>query len=469
MTSPSILDTLITQPPIQSKRKPRTGMNGMSAAAAGFSYHDFYSHLPTHKYLHVPTGELWPASSVNAKLPPVNLADDSYVKAHAWLDEHRAVMQIVWMPGEQQVIEDRVMQAAGWQAHAGARSFNLYVPPSMVTGDATKAGAWLGHLERLYPDDWPFIVNWFAYTVQHPEDKINCALVLGGGPGIGKDTLVEPLRVAVGAHNVADITPAIMFGRFNRWVRNKLVRVSEVRDLGDLDRYGFYEHCKPYLASPPDVIRVDEKNMREYYVANVCNFLFTTNHLTDGLYLPADDRRHYVAWSARTSTDFTDAYFRKFWAWYAGGGMANVVAFLRGHDLSTFDAKAPPPKTSAFWQMVAAGEAPEGGEMRDVIDRLGNPDAITLRDLIDAANAAQMDSLGYELSLRANRRSIPHRMERVGYSAVRNPNAPDDGLYKVGGKRVAVYAKSSLTAAQRYRAAQDRTQPVPKQPPLPDR
>jgi predicted ATPase len=53
--------------------------------------------------------------------------------------------------------------------------------------------------------------------VQRPEDKINCALVLGGGPGVGKDTLIEPLRAAVGAHNVADITPSIMFGRFNGW------------------------------------------------------------------------------------------------------------------------------------------------------------------------------------------------------------------------------------------------------------
>jgi integrase len=52
-------------------------------------------------YLHVPTGELWPASSVNAKPPPMKVGGDRYIKASAWLDEHRAVMQIVWTPGEQ--------------------------------------------------------------------------------------------------------------------------------------------------------------------------------------------------------------------------------------------------------------------------------------------------------------------------------------------------------------------------------
>ncbi|MCC8400954.1 DUF5906 domain-containing protein [Paraburkholderia sp. MMS20-SJTN17] len=426
------------------------------APAQGYSVDDFFTYLPAHKYLHVPTGELWPASSVNAKLPPVKVSGDQCVSACSWLDEHRAVMQIVWMPGEPQVIADRVMQAAGWQTHAGAQSFNLYLPAAPVTGDASKVGPWIGHLERLYPDDWPHLVSWFAHTVQHPEDKINHAIVLGGGPGIGKDTLLEPLRLAVGAHNTSDITPAVMFGRFNRWVRNKLVRVSEVRDLGDLDRYAFYEHCKPYLASPPDVIRVDEKNLREYYVANVSNVIFTTNHLTDGLYLPADDRRHYVCWSTCTSADFTEAYFRKLWTWYAAGGMANVVAFLRERNIATFDAKAPPPKTPAFWQTVAAGESTESGEMRDLLDLLRNPDAVTLTDLIDGSMRHGLSALENELGDRKNRRRVPHVMERAGYVNVRNPDA-DSGLFQVAGRRVAIYAKRSMTVQQQIQAARERT------------
>ncbi|WP_429568270.1 primase-helicase family protein [Paraburkholderia sp. JPY419] len=445
-------------------------MNGVPYPTAGYSPDDFYAHMPTHKYLHVPTGELWPASSVNAKLPMVN-SGGAPIKPATWLDEHRAVMQIVWMPGEPQLIEGRVMQAAGWHAHAGAQSFNLYVPPVPVMGDSNRAGPWLAHLERLYPNEWSYIADWFAYTVQHPADKINYALVLGGGPGVGKDTLIEPLRAAVGSHNVSDISPMVMFGRFNRWVRNKLVRVSEVRDLGDLDRYAFYEHTKPYLASPPDVIRVDEKNLREYYIANVCNVLYTTNHLVDGLYLPADDRRHLVAWTDLTSAAFAEKYWHKLWQWYAVGGTANVVAYLHARDLSDFDPKAPPPKTPAFWQMVAAGEAPESGEMRDVIERLGNPPALTITNVTDEAAEAKMFGLRDELALRANRRSIPHRMERAGYSTVRNPNA-DDGLFKVGGRRVAIYARSSLTVAQRIAAAQKHTEGgglIAKPQPPPDR
>jgi hypothetical protein len=34
------------------------------------------------------------------------------------------------------------------------------------------------------------------------------------------------------------------------------------RDLGELDRYAFHKHMKVYIAAPPDVLRIDEKNIR---------------------------------------------------------------------------------------------------------------------------------------------------------------------------------------------------------------
>ncbi len=82
------------------------------------------------------------------------------------------------------------------------------------------------------------------------------------------------------------------------------MRVSEARDLGEVNRYSFYEHLKAIIAAPPDVLRVDEKNLREYNVPNLCGVIITTNHKTDGIFLPADDRRHYVAWSDLTLDDF---------------------------------------------------------------------------------------------------------------------------------------------------------------------
>jgi hypothetical protein len=78
------------------------------------------------------------------------------------------------------------------------------------------------------------------------------------------------------------VTPGHLLGRFNDFVKSVVLRINEVRDLGDANCYAFYDHLKPYTAAPPDVLRVDEKNVRECPVCNVCGVIFTTNHKIGG-------------------------------------------------------------------------------------------------------------------------------------------------------------------------------------------
>ena len=128
---------------------------------------------------------------------------------------------------------------------------------------------------------------------------------------------------------------------------------------------------KAYTAAPPDVLRVDEKHLREYSVLNVCGVIITTNHKTDGIYLPADDRRHLrrlVGLDARRTSP--PDYWTGLWGWYDDGGDGHVAAYLAQLDLSGFDPKAPPPKTAAFWDIVDASRAPEDAELADVLDRM---------------------------------------------------------------------------------------------------
>src|SRR5262249_49948874 len=140
-------------------------------------------------------------------------------------------------------------------------------------------------------------------------------------------------------------------------------------------------HMKAYTAAPPDVLRVDEKNLREHAVLNVCGVIITTNHKSDGIYLPADDRRHYVAWSKVKKESFTADYWTKLYGWFASGGNAIVPGYPADLDLSSFDPKAPPPKTQAFWEIVDASRVPEDSELADVLDDLGRPEAVTLNQL----------------------------------------------------------------------------------------
>jgi hypothetical protein len=218
--------------------------------------------------------------------------------------------------------------------------------------------------------------------VQCPHQKINRALVLGGAQGIGKDTVLAPVQTAVGPWNFVEVSPSQILGRFNGFAKAVILRVSEARDLGDVDRFAFYDSMKKYEAAPPEALRVDEKNLREYAALNVCGVVITSND-KDSLYLPRDDRRHFVTWSPRTRDEerFAGSYWSDLYAWFASGGAAHAAAYLRAFDLTHFNPAAPPPHTAAFWMAVDAHRPPEDAELADAVDRLGNPRALTLTQI----------------------------------------------------------------------------------------
>jgi hypothetical protein len=431
-------------------------------AGQGVRLEDFRAYKPAHNYIYTPAREPWPAASVNATIAPVKLFDKEgnpildkqgkhlSIPASQWLDQHQSVEQMTWAPGWPMLIEDYLIAEGAWVRRNGVTTFNLYLPPSIELGDPDEAGPWLEHVHKIYPNDAEHIINWLAQRLQHPGDKINHALVLGGNQGIGKDTLLEPIKHAVGAANFHEVSPKQVMGRFNGFLKSVILRINEARDLGEYDRYAFYDHMKAYTAAPPDVLRVDEKNLREYRIVNCCGVVITTNHKSDGIHLTADDRRHYVAWSELSKDDFPAGYWKELWSWYRNGGSGHVATYLMQRDISKFDAKAPPAKTEAFWAIADSGRAPEEDEMADVLDALGKPDAVTLTDIAIAAG------LGREFSKwlddRKNNRIIPHRLEACGYVRVRNEDAKD-GQWKVAGRRQAIYARAEMAMAERVRAA----------------
>ncbi len=115
----------------------------------------------------------------------------------------------------------------------------------------------------------------------------------------------------------------------------------------------------------------------------------------------------------------------KVWSWFDRGGDRNVAAYLTSLDLSSFDPKAPPPKTQAFWDIVDASRAPEDAELADVIDAFGKdkdpngepvaPVAFTLAKVLEMATTLapkdndgnpERSSFAYWLADRKNRRQI---------------------------------------------------------------
>lgn len=410
------------------------------------SVDDFSAYMPQHNYIFRPTGELWTAAGVNARIPPT-LDNGEKIKANRWIDQNAPVEQMTWWPGAPLDIRNKLVMEGGWISKPGATVFNLYRPPTIKpkSGDVTR---WTNHVHDIYGEYAPHIIAWCAHRVQEPGEKVNHGLVLGGEPGIGKDTILEPVKQAIGEWNFREVSPAGMLERFNPYLKAVVLRISEAHDRGENNRYAFYEHTKTLLAAPPNVLRIDEKNIREHLIPNVVGVIMTSNH-KDALYLPANDRRHYVAWSEKTQGDFEPEYWNSLYQWYEGGGYETVAAFLADYDLTEFDPKAPPPKTPAFWDVVASSSSPENADFLTVLEKMGMPPAVTIERI---KMLADDQSLMDWINDRKNRKAILHRFEDCGYTRVSNPDSKQ-GLWQIAGKQVSVYALSSLSLRERMGAA----------------
>ena len=80
---------------------------------SGVSRDDFYAYMPTHSYIYTPTREMWPAASVNARVPSIPTSSGKVIPASAWLDQHRAVEQMTWAPGLPMLINNKLISDGG--------------------------------------------------------------------------------------------------------------------------------------------------------------------------------------------------------------------------------------------------------------------------------------------------------------------------------------------------------------------
>ena len=461
----------------------------------GDSLGDFFAFAPQHTFIELASRKPWPAISIDTRLPMVALIDNDgqlvrdapvvgkngepkgddpdgdpvLLRPSVWLDQNRSINGITWAPGMPLVVFNKVVvENIGWIDAPGKVTFNTYRPPNPRPGNPRKAGPWLKLVRKVYGRHARRIITWLAYRTQHPEIKINHSIMFGGVPNIGKDTIIEGVREAVGGWNIREASPQDLFEKYNGFAKAVILRISETRDLGELSQHALYNKMKTYLAAPPPTIMVNEKYINQYEIINVCGVIFTSNYKETGLYLPPDDRRHFVLWSERKPEDFKPEDFKPqdftprqknptfwnwMWDWYeTQNGYAHVAAYLQQLDVSKFNPKEPPPKTEAFWAIANANRAREETELAEVLAIMGNPSAVTLSQILKAP----MPSIKLQewLSDRKNRRVIPKHMEAAEYVYVHNPDRKD-GLWSICGLKQAIYARMEMMVRGRVDAARD--------------
>jgi hypothetical protein len=243
--------------------------------------------------------------------------------------------------------------------------------PEAVAGNIQP---WLAHLERMIPDkrERAHVLDVMAFKVQHPNRKINRAVLHGGNPGSGKDTLWAPFFWAVGGPSLKNVSLVRNEEITSQWgyaLETEVLVVNELRQSEAKDRRALENTLKPLIAAPPEYLSVQRKGLAPYDLVNRLQVIAFSNERV-AINLPSDDRRWFVVWS--DAPRMTDEEGAAIWAWLESGGKSAVAAWLHQRDVSAFNPGATPFMTEAKAIMVEAGMSGAESFLVDLMrNRLG--------------------------------------------------------------------------------------------------
>jgi hypothetical protein len=226
--------------------------------------------------------------------------------------------------------------------------------PPAVAGDI---GPWLAHVERMIPEEREraHVLDVMAFKVQNPHRKINHAVLHGGAPGVGKDTLWAPFLWAIGGDaliNVSLVRNEELTSQWGYALETEVMVINELRQAEAKDRRALENQLKPLIAAPPDMLPINRKGLHPYMALNRLFVLAYSNERV-AINLPTEDRRWFVIWS--DAGRMSPAESVGLWAWYKSGGMSCVAAWLHLRDVAAFNPGLPPMMTEAKAIMVEAG------------------------------------------------------------------------------------------------------------------
>jgi len=227
-------------------------------------------------------------------------------------------------------------------------------PPVALGVDPTP---WLKHVERMIPDavEREHVLNVMAFKVQNPNVKVNHAVLHGGHPGSGKDTMWAPFFWAIGGESLANVKKLDNKDLSTPWgyhLECEVLIINELRQPEASDRRALENSLKPVIAAPPEYLSIQRKGLAPYEAVNRLQVVAFSNERM-AITIPSNDRRWFVLWSDALCMDAAAA--SRMWAWYKAGGLAAVAAWLASRDVSAFNAGAAPPMTEAKAIMVETG------------------------------------------------------------------------------------------------------------------
>lgn len=267
--------------------------------------------------------------------------------------------------------------------HEGKRMLNSYRDSGIVPCDVLDADGqavvdlFMDHVRFTLEDETEqrLLIDFMAWVVQHPGQKVNWSLLLQGAQGVGKSYFGVVMMLVLG-EMARNVEPAALSGRFTSWAHGAtLVIVEEIRVVSE-NRFEIIDRLKPFISNA--TIQIEEKGRDHRTVPNFSSYLMFTNH-KDALPLGAGDRRYAPLFSRVQSEQ---QLFRELGGEVAAGDYftrlfdeserrADALSrFLRDWPISgSFNAKGRAPHTKAREAMMALAISPERSSVEDFLEK----------------------------------------------------------------------------------------------------
>jgi len=271
---------------------------------------------------------------------------------------------------------------------------NMWTEQDQPKGKPGDITPWREHFRKLgWEEHFEHMQQWMAFTLRHPEEKINHMLLLGSGEGCGKDFLLYPLIKGMG-ENGYTISGDELTSDFDDYLLStKYLHINET-DLADHRKaVQVSNKLKPIAAAPPDRLTVNQKGIKRIKIRNIINGSMTTNSQLP-VRLNGPSRRFYAVWSDLNTRDVHgqitekwESYWNAHWEWMKREGWEYVLYYLHHVvNLENFKPFSPPLVTEFLKEIQNSSKTPQQLTVEAFINNkvgLFSADIMTAQDMSD--------------------------------------------------------------------------------------
>jgi hypothetical protein len=251
---------------------------------------------------------------------------------------------------------------------------NSYSPNDLEPeeGDTSLLHELLDHYFQGQDQYKDHFLNWWAFQLQNPGEKIRHAIILHSTHfQTGKGSIWQAMKKTFGVQNAKEIDVQQAVDKGKSYLTNsQLVMIDEIQSAGKMDKK------VELLNNLKRIITEENISSRQLYidykvVYSCTNYILLTNH-KNALSLPPSEVRYwvYMCEKKRKETDF----YKRYHKWLENGGAKNILFELLERIIpESFEPKGIAPETPFTKVMSEKGAPALSKQIKSMFDEIQEP------------------------------------------------------------------------------------------------